>query len=72
MIFNMRRFFENCFTGLTAIQRANGSIVKIGDWRNEFSDDRLKEEIDRFIHGYSDRFRSIMVPYIDEKTKKTK
>lgn len=72
MIFNMRRFFENGLTGLTTIQTKDGGLRKIGDWRNEFSDDRLKEEIDRFIHGYSDRFRNVLIPYIDSKTNKQK
>ena len=69
MIFQMRRFFENIFTGLTHITDENGKLFKIADWRNYFSDDRLKEEIDRFIHGYSDRFRPVMVPVEYGKNK---
>lgn len=69
MIFNMRRFFENCLTGLTTIQDVNSNSYKLGDWRNEFSDEKLKQEIDRFIHGYSDRFRPIMIPVIKNNKK---
>lgn len=72
MIFQMRRLFENMFTGLTHIEDVDGNLYKLGDWRNEFSDDRLKEEIDRFIHGYSDRFRIVEIPLIDSKGKAIK
>lgn len=72
MIFQMRRLIENMFTGLTHLEDENGKLFKLGDWRNEFSDDRLKEEIDRFIHGYSDRFRIFEVPLIDSKGKSIK
>lgn len=41
--------------------------VKLKDYRISFSDDVLKEEIDRFIHGIANRFRPIEMPTEDPK-----
>lgn len=63
VIFHMRRFFENEFIGDTKypIIDKDGSIIygEIEDYQIQFSDEVLKKELDRFIHGYSDRFRPI-------------
>lgn len=65
VIFHMRRFFENEFIGDTKypILDKNGSIIygEIEDYQIQFSDEVLKKELDRFIHGYSDRFRAVKV-----------
>lgn len=65
VIFHMRRFFENEFIGDTKypILDKNGTIIygEIEDYQIQFSDEVLKKELDRFIHGYSDRFRSVKV-----------
>lgn len=65
VIFHMRRFFENEFIGDTKypIIDKDGSIIygKIEDYQIQFSDEALKKELDRFIHGYSDRFRPVKV-----------
>ena len=65
VIFHMRRFFENEFIGDTKypIIDKNGTIIygEIEDYQIQFSDEVLKKELDRFIHGYSDRFRPIKV-----------
>lgn len=39
------------------------------DYRIAFSDDVIHSEIDRFIHGFSDRFRPIKVPVMPNKYK---
>ena len=74
VIFHMRRFFENEFIGNTRhpIVNPDGSqgFAEINDYQLQFSDDRLKKELDRFIHGYSDRFRPVEVEYRDGKTTK--
>jgi hypothetical protein len=69
IIFYMRRFFENLFSTniLTVINfknNKNGSITyeELIDYRISFSDTKLKEELDRFIHGYANRLRIIEVP----------
>lgn len=65
VIFHMRRFFENEFIGDTKypIIDKDGSIIygEIEDYQIQFSDEVLKKELDRFIHGYSDRFRPVKV-----------
>ena len=65
VIFHMRRFFENEFIGDTKypILDKDGSIIygEIEDYQIQFSDEVLKKELDRFIHGYSDRFRPVKV-----------
>ena len=65
VIFHMRRFFENEFIGDTKypIIDKDGTIIygEIEDYQIQFSDEVLKKELDRFIHGYSDRFRPVKV-----------
>ena len=65
VIFHMRRFFENEFIGDTKypIIYKDGTIIygEIEDYQIQFSDEVLKKELDRFIHGYSDRFRPVKV-----------
>jgi hypothetical protein len=63
VIFHMRRFFENEFIGNTKYpvldKKGNLIYVEVEDYQLQFSDEVLKKELDRFIHGYSDRFRAI-------------
>ena len=65
VIFHMRRFFENEFIGDTKypILDKDGTIIygEIEDYQIQFSDEVLKKELVRFIHGYSDRFRPVKV-----------
>lgn len=65
IIFNVKRFFENNYHGNeqhSAIDQ-QGNIVyeKIKDPLVTFSDERIKEELKRFIYGYSGRFSPIQV-----------
>ena len=66
IVFWLRRFFENQFAGTMEypIELPNGEIVQvpIEDYQIMFSDVELDKEIERFIHGYSNRFRPIPVP----------
>lgn len=66
VVFNVRRFFENEFAGKSHYTYINkqGQLdsVKIKDYLMEFSDERIKKELDRYIHGYSNRFIPILVP----------
>lgn len=66
IIFWLRRFFENQFAGTMEypIELPNGEIVQvpIEDYQVMFSDVELDKEIERFIHGYSNRFRPIPIP----------
>lgn len=72
MLFYIRRFFETEFggdTGYAYIEKSTGKIkqLKIKDTLSEFSDARIKKEIDRFMRGYSNRFIPIQVPNEDGK-----
>ena len=72
VLFYMRRFFENEFAGTTTYSYIDDRDMKlksteIKDYRIEFSDTRLKKELDRFIHGTANRFIPIKVPTKDKK-----
>lgn len=72
IMFYIRRFFENEFANEpTRKVIENGKIkqYKMKDYQIAFSDTVLKEELDRFIHGYSNRFRPIELPLEDTKKK---
>lgn len=64
--FNVKRFFENEFIGteqypvLTSSGKVVYEIPK--DPLIVFSDDRIKDEMEKFIHGYNNRFVPIEVP----------
>lgn len=68
IIFWMRRYFENLYAGKTEIvfkSTDNDRIritVPLLDYQTIFSDERINEEIERYIHGYSNRFIKVPVP----------
>lgn len=69
IIFYVRRFFENEFSGDTTIQFINKKkevfYYHPKDYQIEFSDERIKKEIDRFLTGYSNRFIPVEVPTVE-------
>lgn len=72
MIFWLRRFFENEFSGTNMypyIEKDTKQLkyMKVKDPLIEFSDTRIKKELDRFIHGYSNRFIPIEIPNEEDK-----
>ena len=71
IIFWIKRFFENEFGGGTRHQLINtkGEIewVDVKDPLITFSEDRIKDEIKRFVHGYSNRFSPVEVPLMNGK-----
>lgn len=76
MVFHVRRFFENEFSGdySFSLIDADGNLVQahVKDPQIAFSDDRINEEIDRFIKGYSNRLIPIEVPIIEKLPKDKK
>lgn len=66
ILFWLRNFFENEFggTGIYNYMDKNGNVkqVHVKDPLIEFSDERLKKEIKRFVHGFSNRFIPIEIP----------
>lgn len=68
VIFNVKRFFENEFNGNTnPYINSKGEIenVTVKDPLVNFSSEVIKKEINRFIHGYSNRFIPIEIPLED-------
>lgn len=66
MVVYLRNFFANEFQnrGLFEVwNEKEKKMIKLQpiDYRIQFSDEVLNEELDRFIHGFSDRFRRVMV-----------
>lgn len=72
IIFHIRTFFGNEFSGRTYpyIEKGSKTIkhVTLKDTDIEFSDDRIKKELDRFVSGYSNRLIPISIP--NEEGKK--
>lgn len=63
VIFHMRRFFENQFAGrMTFTNLKDGKEYPLENYQLFYSEDELKKQIDRFIHGYSNRFIPVPMP----------
>ena len=80
MIYHIRNWFENNLSMNKYMQvmymnpkdkRPNFSADLV-QWREEFSDERIKKELDRFMHGSSNRFVPIEVPLPDSVKDKLK
>lgn len=72
IIFWVRRFFENEFSGSALYpfrDKKTGEIkyTEVKDPMIEFSDERIKKELNRFLHGFSNRFIPIHIPNKDGK-----
>ena len=73
IIYNVRRIFENEFSGdavIPYIEKGKTIYLHPKDYQEEFSDERIKKEIDRFCTGFSNRFIPITVPTIEGKVIK--
>ena len=73
IIHHLNRFFQNQFGGLNkfnAYDKETDSIktIELVDPLIEFSNDRLDAELNEYIHGYSNRFKPILVKAKDGKT----
>lgn len=66
IMYHTRQFFENEFRGAHTypIQDKNGNVKVVvpEDPDVVFSDERIKKEMERFLHGYNNRFVPIEVP----------
>lgn len=72
MIYNLRQFFNNEFGGKTfynVMTRKTGEIqqIELKNPQIEFSDDMFDKQINKFIHGYSNRFEAIKIPNVENK-----
>ena len=72
--YHARRFFENEFMGVEQIpvMDDDGKIVYATpkDPLIEFSDERIKMEMERFIHSYNNRYTPIEIPLVENFKKK--
>lgn len=71
VIYHVRRFFENEFSGDSVIPYVKGNNVTYlhpKDYQLEFSDERIRKEINKFLTGASNRFIPIEVPTIEGLT----
>ena len=62
MINQLRAFFDNEFGGKVYYPVDNNTTIELLNPNIEFSDDRFDAELNEFIHGYSNRFKRIMIP----------
>ena len=66
VMYHTRQFFENEFIGAHTypVVMKNGQTKVIVPENPEivFSDERIKKEMDRFLHGYNNRFIPIEIP----------
>lgn len=73
ILFHVRRFFENNFDGIATIEtvdKKTGKIIRVTpkDPKIEFSDERIMNEIHKYVHSYSDRFVPITF-HVEENDK---
>lgn len=73
VMFHTKRFFENEFMGVETypIIDKDGNIKYVvpEDPNIVFSDERIKQEMERYIHGYNNRFVPVEIP-IEGTTEK--
>lgn len=66
IIYYLRQWANNEFGGKTYYNYINTkkekAMVELDNIEFEFSDDRFDKEINEFIHGYSNRFKTVKVP----------
>lgn len=73
VMFHTKRFFENEFMGVETypIMGKDGKVKYMvpEDPNIVFSDERIKHEMDRYLHGYNNRFIPVEIPLegTDEK-----
>lgn len=73
VMFHTKRFFENEFMGTESypIMDKNGNVkyVAVEDPNIVFSDERIKREMERYLHGYNNRFVPVEIPLEGTKDK---
>ena len=67
MLYWIRKWFENQMSDteyLAVVNPKTGKVERahIDDWQAIYSDERIKKELDRFMHGMSNRFVAIEAP----------
>ena len=67
MLYHIRKWFENNLSDITDLMVVNAKTkqqerARIQDWQMVYSDERIKKELDRFMHGMANRFIAIEAP----------
>lgn len=66
VIYHVKKFFENEFTPGTQIEviRKDGTVEwhSVKDASIAFSDERIEEELHKFVHGYANRLIPVEIP----------
>ena len=75
MLFHIRRMFENNLSDVEYIMSVDSRTgkkqqVHIDDWQMVYSDERIKTELGRFMHGMANRFIAIEAPILDKSKLK--
>ena len=75
MLYWIRNWFSNRLSDVQTLQCINPKTKKqetvhIDSWQTVYSDERIKKEIGRFMHGMSNRFVPIEAPITDPKRNK--
>ena len=72
VMYYLTAFFSKEFGGKLTYEcynKTTGEIEsrELGDWQEQFSPMNLKKQIDRYVHGFSNRFIKIPLPIKDSK-----
>lgn len=75
MLYWIRNWFSNQLSDVQTLRCINPKTkkqedVRIDSWQTVYSDERIKKEIGRFMHGMSNRFVPIEAPITDPKRNK--
>ena len=73
MLYWIRRWFENNISDQTKLLvtylNKDFDLQNIKDWQSVYSDERIKKELDRFMHGMRNRFIPIEAPIDTSKLR---
>ena len=73
VIYQTRRFFDNEYSGLQTypVMNDKGKIefMELDSPEIYFSDDRIIDEMEKFLHGYNNRFVPVEIPVKNSKDK---
>ena len=67
MIYYLRQIFNNEFGGKIYYNIDDNTKVELKDPLLEFSDERFDKEINEFVHGYSNRFKIVDIPNVENR-----
>lgn len=74
VMYYLNSWFSRNFSGMLTIEGYNAKTKQmetreIGNWQEAFSPMNIKKQIDRFVHGFSNRFIPVEIPVKAEKNE---